>query len=227
MLQQCKAHDGPVTDLQFDATKVVSCGMDCLVKVIDIATCQVLQSLRGHKKPILSIAFDNKMLITLSRDGTLRQWPWGSKLQSGVGGDTLHTVTAGERISTICQKYSVSLLQIIKWNKSKDTKHIEPGQTLIVKKATIEKSEDENKKKDAWQSHTIGASLSNNPEAIKKSDPMNVEITGVPSVIIDGKERGIIKSKLTRKKYFDFGDTSMEHQSTDPSTLASRLRSND
>ena len=37
MIKQCKAHDGPVVDLQFDATKIVSCGMDYLVKVIDLS----------------------------------------------------------------------------------------------------------------------------------------------------------------------------------------------
>lgn len=227
MTQQCKAHDGPINDLQFDATKLVSCGMDCLVKVIDIITCQVLQSLRGHDGPILSIAFDNRMIITLSRDGTFRQWPWGSKLQPGAVGDTLHTVTAGESISVICQKYSISLLQIIKWNKSKDTKHLLPGQTLIVKKIFLEGHKDENIGSDAWQLHTNGGSLSDNPDDIKEIDSTNENETGLSPIMEDGKVKIIISSNIARKKYFDFGGSNKEQQSVERSTLAFRLRSYD
>ena len=57
LLKECKAHDGPITDIQFDATKVVSSGVDCLIKVIDITTFQILQTLRGHKGSVLSVAF--------------------------------------------------------------------------------------------------------------------------------------------------------------------------
>ena len=78
LVNSCKAHDGPVNDLYFDATKLVSCGMDSLVKIIDVTTCQVLHTLRGHQGPILRIAFDSQMILTASKDWTLRRWMWNN-----------------------------------------------------------------------------------------------------------------------------------------------------
>jgi len=221
--QQCKAHDGPVTDLQFDATKIVSSGMDCLIKVIDITTCHIMQSLRGHTGPIISIAFDNKMMITLSRDGSICQWPWGNKLHSSLGGDTVHTVMAGETISTICKKYSVSLLQIIKWNKSKEAKNISPGQTLIVKKAMLHKSEEECLASEAWKLGTIGTSSSRNSEVEKQNKVIHEADSGAS--LLPEYEKDFYKplSKFAERKRFYVGEMEREHLLDDPSTLASRL----
>ena len=78
IIQKCKAHNGAVLDLQFDATKIVSCGTDKDIKIIDIISGDVLQTLRGHDKPVISIAFDNDLILSLSQDQTLRKWYWSS-----------------------------------------------------------------------------------------------------------------------------------------------------
>ena len=64
--------------MQFDATKIVSCGTDKDIKIIDIISGDVLQTLRGHDKPVISIAFDNDLILSLSQDQTLRKWYWSS-----------------------------------------------------------------------------------------------------------------------------------------------------
>ena len=160
------------------------------------------------------------MIISLSRDGTFYQWPWASKLQPDICGDTLHTVTAGESISIICKKYSVSLLQIIKLNKSKDIKHLLPGQIIVVKKANTEINKDANEtiKLDAWQYHTTGV------EVKKELIPVNEMDANLSSVSISRKKRGLIVPTSARRSQSD-ADTRMKLESLEPSTLASRLQS--
>ena len=77
-LQRFKAHDGPVTSIQVDAAKAVSCGLDMVIKISDVIKGQVFQTLRGHTAPIITVAFDRKQIISLSSDGEVRYWLWES-----------------------------------------------------------------------------------------------------------------------------------------------------
>ena len=133
-IQQCKAHKTTVTDLDFDATKIVSCGMDCCVKVIDIASCEILHSIRGHDGPVLSCCFDTVKIITLSIDGTIRHWMWESRLEANNSNERYHAVVNGDTMASICKLYGVSIANIVKWNVNQDMKSIEVGQTLLVEK---------------------------------------------------------------------------------------------
>lgn len=84
LLKSCKAHNGPVSSLQVDATKAVSCGHDMIVQVVDIIKGEVLQTLRGHTKPILAVAFDRNVIISASSDGEIREWLWRERSSSAL-----------------------------------------------------------------------------------------------------------------------------------------------
>ena len=132
VLQQCKAHEGSVADLQFDATRVVSCGYDGTVQVIDILTGDVLQTLRGHSGPVLAVSFDSRSILSASRDGTLRRWVWGDL--SARFQDKIHTFVVGDTLPSISQKYGITVSELVTWNGIRDIKLLYAGQKLIVRK---------------------------------------------------------------------------------------------
>ena len=132
ILKQCKAHEGSVADLQFDATRVVSCGFDGTVQVVDILTGDVLQTLRGHDGPVLAVSFDSRSILSASRDGTLRRWVWGD--MSSRFEDKLHTFAAGDTLPAIAQRYGIEFDDLVTWNGIRDAKLVYPGAKLIVKK---------------------------------------------------------------------------------------------
>lgn len=104
-----QVHKGPVKCMQFDALHIVSGGVDCCVCITDVATGEVLQSLRGHTGKsntaelflfvaawvcnhsfaiiryacysghVLAVAFDSERIISASGDNTVRYWTWGKK----------------------------------------------------------------------------------------------------------------------------------------------------
>ena len=80
-----KAHQGPVHDLQFDATRIVSAGGDGLVVVTDITTGELMQQLRGHEGPVLALMFDTEKILSAGVDNTLRQWLWAQESDRGQG----------------------------------------------------------------------------------------------------------------------------------------------
>jgi hypothetical protein len=138
-IQQCKAHEASVINLAFDSTKLVTCGMDCCLKVIDITSCQILHTLRDFEQPVASLRFDSGTRITtLSKDGLLKYWLWekNSGESGGNQGDgyLYHTVSDGETISTICKLYGLTFADMIKLNDkgALDNKNIRAGLKLIV-----------------------------------------------------------------------------------------------
>jgi len=120
-IHQCKIHEGSIIDVAFDSTKLVTCGMDCCLKVIDITTCQILHTLRDFEKPVVSLGFDYGGITTLSHDGFLKYWLWEKNLsESGCSnqgdGYLYHTVGDSETIPSICRFYDITLADLIKLN---------------------------------------------------------------------------------------------------------------
>lgn len=137
VLHEKKVHDRTISDLQFDATIMVTCSADTTLKVLDVTTFQVLQTIRGHQNPVLSICFDNSIILSLSNDGIMRQWYWNAKEVNGNGEDLLHTFTEGESLKSICDKYGVTVKDLMKWNVNRDLRKIAFGQKLVVVKGLI------------------------------------------------------------------------------------------
>ena len=117
--------------MQFDATKIVTSGVDHNLQVIDITTGEVLQTLRGHEAPVVALAFDSMQIVSTSSDGILRHWEWGSASKRA---DKLHIYDNGDNLAKISRKYKVPIPDIIKWNGIKDIKKLYVGQKLIVQK---------------------------------------------------------------------------------------------
>ena len=132
--QQCKAHETSVVDLEFDATKIVSCGMDGCVKVIDITSFEIIHTIRGENGPILSCCFDDDKIITLTKDGRVRHWLWQSAVDPHQNGKKYHRVISGDTVATIAKFYKTTVVNLIKWNINQDMKNIEIGQRLVVGK---------------------------------------------------------------------------------------------
>ncbi len=133
-LQSCKVHDRTVTDIQFDATLLVTCSMDGIIKVLDVTTCQVLQTIRGHECPVLSICFDRTMILSLSNDGTMKKWLW--QHNRSKPNKIYHTFSEGENLHSICENYCVNMVDLMKWNVNRDITKITVGQEIIVIKGS-------------------------------------------------------------------------------------------
>jgi len=154
IIQQCKAHKTTVTFLEFDATKIVSSGMDCCVKVIDIVSCEILHTIRGFDGPVLALRFDSNRITTLSKEG-VKHWMWDSESKQSSsekeGAFLFHTVAKGETMDLLCKIYDTSTFQLIKWNNGK---RIECGQKIIVgRQNAIVSAQDEGMKKNLLNAH--------------------------------------------------------------------------
>ena len=133
VLHTCRAHSGPVLDLQFDATKIVSCGMDYNIQIIDIMSGEILHTLRGHQSAIRSISFDTIMVISISCDWTIRKWYW-NKTNSRNQKTKFYTLEAHESLFDVSRKNEISINDLMKWNRIKNIKHIHEGQRIIISK---------------------------------------------------------------------------------------------
>lgn len=79
VIQSCLAHHGPVTSLQFDATRIVPSGTDGNVCVIDIFTGSILATLSSDESTnirVEAIAFDSYGISSAYVDGTIRRFQW-------------------------------------------------------------------------------------------------------------------------------------------------------
>jgi len=132
ILQKVKAHQGPVHDLQFDATRIVSAGGDGLVVVTDITTGELMQQLRGHEGPVLALMFDTEKILSAGVDNTLRQWLWAQESDRGKVSDKFHVYDAGDTLVSIARQYGVTLPEVIRWNAIEDVRKVFPGTRLIV-----------------------------------------------------------------------------------------------
>ena len=137
LLNERKVHEKSVRDLQFDATIMVTCSMDTTIKVLDITSFEILQSIRGHGNPVLAVCFDNTMILSLSNNGTMKQWQRDTKTMDGNNADVIHTFNEGESLKSICEDYGVTMKDLMKWNVNRDIKKITVGQKLIVVKGTL------------------------------------------------------------------------------------------
>ena len=139
VLHTCRAHSGPVLDLQFDATKIVSCGMDCNIQIIDIMSGEILHTLRGHQSAIRSISFDSIMIISISCDWTIRKWYW-NKSSSQNQKTKFYTLEGYESLLDVSKKNDVSIADLMKLNRIKNIRHVHEGQRIIVSKPDFQEN---------------------------------------------------------------------------------------
>lgn len=148
ILNQCKAHETSVADIEFDAIRIVSCGMDGCVKVIDVNSFEIIHTIRGQGQdlnpipPILSLTFDSDKIVTLTKDGTICHWMWESRTDpnNGSKGDEkyqyqYHTVAPGETLAHIAKFHNTSIVNLVKWNVNQNMNRVQVGQKLIVGQA--------------------------------------------------------------------------------------------
>jgi WD40 repeat protein len=100
IIYKISVHIGPVRCIQFDAVHIISGGGDASMCITDIATGEVMQTIRAHegsqddiehekngknetskvmkgRKQVLTLAFDTERIISAGTDNTLRFWKWG------------------------------------------------------------------------------------------------------------------------------------------------------
>jgi WD40 repeat protein len=58
---------GPVLCLQYDDNMIVSSSSDCTIRVWDIHTGEMLNTLIHHTKEVLHLSFSNNMIVTCSK----------------------------------------------------------------------------------------------------------------------------------------------------------------
>ncbi|CAM9361466.1 unnamed protein product [Ascophyllum nodosum] len=126
-----KVHSGPVRQLQFDATKVVSCSADGVIAVTDLTTGDRTRTLRGHEGAVLAVAFDRSKIISASDDGTLRTWVWASR---SAKQDKYAVLGPGDNLGRLAKQYNVTVADIVRWNGVRDPRHLRVGSQLIVQK---------------------------------------------------------------------------------------------
>jgi hypothetical protein len=117
--------------MQFDVVHIVSGGVDGCVCVTDIANGEVLQSLRGHTGHILGVAFDSERILSAGGDNTMRYWQWGKR---SAPSDKVHVLDHGEALVDVGKRYGVSVDNIMRWNGIIDSRSVQSGMKLIVRK---------------------------------------------------------------------------------------------
>ena len=132
LLRQAKIHQNSIKTIQFDTIHIVSGGMDHIICITDIASIQILQTLRGHTAPILSLLFDSTRICTISADNTVRYWRWGEEHDLE---DKIHILAQNETLIQIAKLYNITLEELMRWNGIYDARRqVDPGIPLIVKK---------------------------------------------------------------------------------------------
>ena len=111
---------------------IVSGGTDNSVCITDIATGEVLQTLRGHSNHVLAIAFDSDRIVSAAGDNTLRYWQWGSKTTGPS--DKVHVLDPTESLVQVSKRYDLTVPELMKWNGITEMKQVYPGMKLIVQK---------------------------------------------------------------------------------------------
>jgi WD40 repeat protein len=79
-----RGHQGMATVLAFsdDGTRLATTGSDRIIKVWDVSTGRVLQSLTGHTDYAIQLLFlDDRTILSRSYDASIRQWD----LRTGLG----------------------------------------------------------------------------------------------------------------------------------------------
>ena len=132
LLRQAKIHQNSIKTIQFDTIHIVSGGIDGIICITDIASIQILQTLRGHSAPILSLLFDSTRICTISADNTVRYWRWGEEHDLE---DKIHILAQNETLLQIAKLYNITLEELMRWNGIYDARRqVDPGIPLIVKK---------------------------------------------------------------------------------------------
>jgi WD40 repeat protein len=70
------SHEASVLCLQLDSERnmLVSGSSDSTIKIWDIAQGEVVQTLKGHSESVLGLQFEDKYIVSCSRDATARIW---------------------------------------------------------------------------------------------------------------------------------------------------------
>jgi WD40 repeat protein len=159
ILHKISVHTGPVKCLQFDAIYIVSGGADATMCITDIATGDVMQTIRAHgmqennedddqsavermkkskgekrekaTKQVLAVAFDSERIISAGTDNTLRYWEWGKKVGAQ---DKHHILDKGQSLVAVSKLHSVPVESIMKWNGLLEVRQCFAGMKLIVRK---------------------------------------------------------------------------------------------
>jgi WD40 repeat protein len=134
IIRQSKVHDSLVTDLSFDASKIVTCSTDGTVKVLDMLSCQILHTLRAGDAPIYSVYFDKIHIIFLSLDGKIQQWLWESTDEHSQDGYKYHVVSERDTTKSICKQFGLNVRQLLKMNPDQDLKNLKIGTKVLVVK---------------------------------------------------------------------------------------------
>ena len=84
-----------------DGEFLVTGANDNLVKVWNLNTGELIQTLKGHEKNIYSVAFHPELPFVLSGDlgGTVNQWDWSQgKIVRSFDAKALHSYNGGQRV---------------------------------------------------------------------------------------------------------------------------------
>ena len=165
ILHKISVHSSPVKCLQFDALHIVSGGADATLCVTDIATGDVMQTIRAHENlqgtdedgeveekkgkekekekelksrpsnQVLAVAFDAVRIISAGTDNHLRYWEWGKKVGPK---DKHHVLDKGQTLVTVSKLHNVPLDDLMKWNGVIEMRQAFEGMKLIVRKGNDE-----------------------------------------------------------------------------------------
>lgn len=124
-------------DLQFDGTRIISCGADSLVLIHDYATGDRLHVLRGHGAAVLALQFDTSRMITVSADQTMRHWHFKRPTTKEMTLTKHHAFEEGETLAEVARRYGLSIHKLCADNNidenASNGNDIYPGRLLLVR----------------------------------------------------------------------------------------------
>jgi len=113
-----RSHKASVLCLQLDTKRnmLVSGSSDSTIKIWDIEKGEVVQTLRGHDESVLGLQFEDKYIVSCSRDSTARIWALQDAPESiGAPGENCKNLGSSES-NVGCQRYG--LLHVLRGHRA-------------------------------------------------------------------------------------------------------------
>ena len=138
-----KIHEGRITALQIDSTRIVSASTDNSVIISDAVTGRRLNAiLQRLTSPVISIQYDTDRLLCGSADRRLHIFYWKGRSKDKLV--RTHLMEPSDTVTKLADQYQVSTEDLLSWNQCATMKDFYTGMRVIVRPPPVRGTEGEN-----------------------------------------------------------------------------------
>jgi hypothetical protein len=118
--------------LHFNATTIVSFGLDRRLVLSDLSSGEALQVTREPHGPalVLALGVDSERMFTVAADHSARVWELRGS--GGMPAILPYRVKHGMKLSNVARMFGCTLAQVLRWNALRDEHAVYAGMTVVV-----------------------------------------------------------------------------------------------